>query len=76
MAKQGDSNWKKEPEYYGVLSDAKELNLDDSVSPEGDAQAERSTEKRLLESARNAVRHKESITNVPSDSVFEAAQTE
>lgn len=67
-----DSEWKEEADYYGVLSDAKEMDSDVNEDRGREKLLDDSLD-RFLNGIEEQVRRKHDITNVPEDSAFEAA---
>lgn len=70
-----DSEWKEEMDYYGVLSDAKEVDSDVNEDRGREELLDRSLDD-FLGSVEDSVRSKHALTNVPGDSVFEAAKSD
>lgn len=67
-----DAKWKEEIDYYGVLSDAKEVDSDVNEDDNREALLDDSVEA-YLSSIEDGVRRKHELTNVPGNSVFDAA---
>lgn len=67
-----DSVWKDEVDYYGVLSDAKEIDSDVNEDRGREELLDRSLDD-FLNTVEAGIRSKEALTNVPEESAFEAA---